>query len=124
MSASRRSAPSTSAGPAWPFADAAAASVAADAAGPASAPAAPVRSRRSRTPVPATPLGSLTQSEQRVEAVCAACGSHRVTRLSMTLTDGTPVAFTSCHRCERRSWQGQDDDLSVDDVLDRARKSV
>ncbi len=82
------------------------------------------RSRRSRSAVPATPLGSLTQSEQRVEAVCAVCGSHRVTRLSMTLTDGTPVAFTSCHRCENRSWQGRGDDLSVDDVLDRARKPV
>jgi hypothetical protein len=40
----------------------------------------------------------------------------------MTLTDGTPVQFVSCHRCENRSWVGDDGTLPVDAVLDRARK--
>jgi hypothetical protein len=80
--------------------------------------------RRGRPAAPPVPLGSLTQRELVVAAECDACGSGRVTRLRMTLTDGTPVVFTSCHRCERRSWQHQDADLSVEDVLDRTRKPV
>jgi hypothetical protein len=45
-----------------------------------------------------------------------------VTRLSMNLTDGTPVEFTSCHRCEHRTWEHGGDALSVDSVLDRTRR--
>ena len=37
---------------------------------------------------------------------CAACGSSRITRISMVLTDGTPVDFTSCHDCEHKVWTG------------------
>lgn len=82
------------------------------------------RARRGRAALPPVPLGSLTQREQVVNATCDACGSGRVTRLRMTLADGTPVDFTSCHRCERRSWQHEDSDLSVADVLERSRKQV
>jgi hypothetical protein len=78
--------------------------------------------RRGRTAGPTIPLGSLTQREHRSEIVCAACGSSRVTRLSMNLTDGTPVEFTSCHRCEHRTWEHAGDTLSVDTVLDRTRR--
>lgn len=54
---------------------------------------------------------------------CAVCGSDRVTRISMTLTDGTPVDFTSCQVCEHRSWQEiEGDALGLAGVLDRARK--
>ena len=41
----------------------------------------------------------------------------------MTLTDGTPVRFLSCHRCEERSWLDLDgEQLPVDRVLDKTRK--
>jgi hypothetical protein len=72
------------------------------------------------------PLGSLTQAGARSEATCADCGSHRVTHLAMTLTDGTPVEFVSCHRCEHKTWVDasgvQHRELPVGTVLDKARK--
>jgi hypothetical protein len=40
----------------------------------------------------------------------------------MNLTDGTPVEFTSCHRCEHRTWEHGGDALTVDSVLDKARR--
>ncbi len=70
------------------------------------------------------PLGSLTQPGARTGASCRACGSDRVTRISMNLTDGSPVEFTSCHRCDHRRWTelGSASALPVDRVLDRTRK--
>jgi hypothetical protein len=87
-------------------------------------PATAARPRRSRSrAVSSRPLGSLTQREHRVPSSCAGCGSTRVTRLTMNLTDGTPVDFTSCHRCEHRTWEHGGDTLSVDNVLDRTRRT-
>jgi hypothetical protein len=80
------------------------------------------RRGRGRATIVAPPLGSLTQRTHRSEAACRGCGSVHVTRLSMSLTDGTPVDFTSCHRCEHRTWEHADGELSVDGVLQRARK--
>lgn len=80
------------------------------------------RSRRGRSGAPAAPLGSLTQRENRVDGGCAACGSEAVTRLAMQLTDGTPVQFISCHRCEHRRWEHEGSRLSVTSVLERTRK--
>ena len=71
------------------------------------------------------PLGSLTQPGARTGASCRACGSPRVTHISMALTDGSAVQFTSCHRCEHRSWQEHGATapvIPVHNVLDRARK--
>lgn len=71
------------------------------------------------------PLGSLTQPGARTGVACRACGSDRVTRIAMALTDGSPVKFTSCHRCEHRTWEEQgarSAPLPVAHVLDRARK--
>jgi len=83
----------------------------------------PVRRRgRGRAELVQPPLGSLTQRDHRVHAWCQACGSAHVTRLSMHLTDGTPVDFTSCHRCEHRTWEHAGGELSVDRVLDRTRR--
>ena len=84
----------------------------------------PTRSRRGRgrTAVLAAPLGSLTQRTDRYSASCRGCGSGHITRLSMSLTDGTPVEFTSCHRCEHRTWEHAGGELTVGTVLDRARK--
>lgn len=58
-----------------------------------------------RVTAPQAPLGSLTQRGAREGAECRYCGSERVTRISMSLTDGSAVQFTSCHRCEQRSWE-------------------
>ena len=45
----------------------------------------------------------------------------------MNLTDGSPVEFTSCHRCEHRTWEessavGTSAVLPVQRVLDKTRK--
>lgn len=82
------------------------------------------RRGRNRTAVAPPPLGSLTQRHHRVMAACRDCGSRHVTRLSMSLTDGTPVEFTSCHRCEHRTWEHSGGELSVDGVLRRTRKDA
>jgi hypothetical protein len=68
------------------------------------------------------PLGSLTQRDNRHGALCAECGSPRVTRLAMCLTDGTPVQFTSCHQCDHRTWETEGAELTRDLVLERAQK--
>lgn len=95
------------------------------AAGPQSASVLPSqRSRRARTSRLSVPLGSLTQLQQRHASTCRSCQSPRVTRLAMSLTDGTPVQFTSCHVCETRSWEHDGVELSVDSVLDHTRKQA
>jgi len=72
---------------------------------------------------PSAPLGSLTQRSHRDGASCAVCGSGHVTRLRMSLTDGTPVDFTSCHHCEHRSWaHAGGAEIGVDAVLEHTRK--
>ena len=83
----------------------------------------PRRPRRPRAVRTAPPLGSLTQPEHRDAGMgCGSCGSARVTQLSMSLADGSPVVFISCHVCEERSWHGDDGAMTVDNVLDRSRK--
>jgi hypothetical protein len=80
-------------------------------------------SRAARAAVAPIPLGSLTQNGAREGVACQSCGSERVTSLAMTLTDGTPVRFLSCHRCEERTWLDLDGvPLPVDRVLDMTRK--
>jgi hypothetical protein len=71
------------------------------------------------------PLGSLTQPGARSGVSCTACGSERVTRIAMCLTDGSPVQFTSCHRCEHRTWEEPGEHgavLPVARVLEKTRK--
>jgi DNA-directed RNA polymerase subunit M/transcription elongation factor TFIIS len=53
---------------------------------------------------------------------CPECEGHRVTRISMRLTDGSPVDFVSCHDCEHKHWRGTEGALALDGILDRARK--
>jgi hypothetical protein len=40
----------------------------------------------------------------------------------MTLTDGTPVNFSSCHNCEHRAWADAAGTLDFADVVRRATK--
>lgn len=70
---------------------------------------------------PAQP-SSLIRPGARAGEPCAICGSSRVTTLAMTLTDGTPVSFVSCHNCEHRVWSHQGSALGLPDVLARATK--
>lgn len=92
-------------------------------AAPAAAPAVPAqRTRRARAAAPAPPLGSLTQRRHQVDGACPVCGGTQLMRLSMTLTDGTPVLFTSCRRCEHRRWEAAGDELSISTVLEHSRK--
>jgi formate dehydrogenase maturation protein FdhE len=65
---------------------------------------------------------SLVTTPTSALAACSYCGSVRVTSISMTLTDGTPVDFASCHTCERRSWSASGSSLALNSVLDHARK--
>jgi transcription elongation factor Elf1 len=65
---------------------------------------------------------SLTRPGARSGAECPSCGSQRLTTLSMTLTDGTPVNFSSCHNCEHRVWADEAGRLDFSDVLTRATK--
>lgn len=65
---------------------------------------------------------SLTRRGARAGLTCASCGSERVTSLAMTLTDGTPVSFRSCHDCEHRVWADAVGNLEFADVLVRTKK--
>jgi len=40
----------------------------------------------------------------------------------MTLTDGSPVQFTSCRHCEYRAWTQAGEVLAVDSVITKATK--
>lgn len=68
------------------------------------------------------PLGSLTQREHRLSDGCVACGSPRLTRLSMNLTDGGTVDFVSCQHCEHRRWEEAGVDIPVAEVLSRTAR--
>ena len=90
-------------------------------------PAKPTRSRTSRAAraarlAPPVALGSLTQAGARSGTRCRTCHSDRVTTLTLVLTDGTPVEFTSCHACENRTWFSAEGELDRATVLERTRK--
>ena len=67
-----------------------------------------------------------------ISAVYACPGSSRRKRRTSTIdddatsTDGTPVEFVSCHRCEHKIWVDasgvQHRELPVASVLDKTRK--
>jgi hypothetical protein len=53
---------------------------------------------------------------------CSACGSTALTQISMTMTDGEPVEFTSCHACEAKSYRSNGEELPLDRVLTLATR--
>ena len=53
---------------------------------------------------------------------CASCASTRITAITMTLTDGSPVDFVSCHACEIKSWKQYGVELDIASVLRKAKK--
>jgi hypothetical protein len=42
------------------------------------------------------------------QSVCPQCAGTSVTRLQMTLPDGGPATFVSCHDCETKGWFAAD----------------
>jgi transcription elongation factor Elf1 len=69
-----------------------------------------------------TAPASLTQAGTAPSGNCPECNSARVTALAMTLTDGTPVEFASCHDCEHRHWSHEGLVLAFADVISRTTK--
>jgi len=65
---------------------------------------------------------SLVTTPTRDLAVCARCVGTRVTRITMTLTDGSVVDFCSCHACEHKTWTQSGTGLDVSAVLRKAQK--
>jgi DNA-directed RNA polymerase subunit M/transcription elongation factor TFIIS len=82
-----------------------------------------VRVPRQRTvsPVPTTP-SSLVKLADAQREKCPRCESPRLTEIAMTLTDGSPVQFTSCRHCEYRAWTQAGQVLEVDSVISKATK--
>ena len=85
---------------------------------------------RGDVPTQRTPHGhrgleatSLTQIRRESMAICPSCNGNRITTIAMTLTDGSPVEFTSCHTCEHRSWVQNGAPLEIGVVLAKAKKS-
>ena len=58
----------------------------------------------------------------RTRGACGSCGASRVTEITMTLTDGSSVDFTSCHACEAKSWKQGGHELDIAAVLGKAQK--
>ena len=65
---------------------------------------------------------SLVTTPARDLSTCERCVSTSVTRITMTLTDGSVVDFASCHRCEHRTWRQAGTPLSREIVLAKAKK--
>ncbi|QTE30260.1 hypothetical protein [Pengzhenrongella sicca] len=86
------------------------------------------RPRGRRRAVPAAPLGSITLETTRTvpgTLTCAECDSAELTHLRLTLTDGSPVVFVSCHACEHKGWfavGGAGEALSLESVLGSSAK--
>ena len=65
---------------------------------------------------------SLVTTPTRTLVTCGTCAGNRVTSITMTLTDGSPVDFTSCHSCETKSWKQAGRELDITTVLGKAQK--
>ncbi len=65
---------------------------------------------------------SLVTTPAHQLATCGTCAGTRVTSITMTLTDGSPVDFTSCHSCETKSWKQSGRELDITTVLGKAQK--
>ena len=65
---------------------------------------------------------SLVTTPTRELATCSVCTSHRVTAITMTLTDGSVVDFSSCHACEHKTWRQAGEALDIATVLVKTQK--
>ena len=69
----------------------------------------------------------MSMADARTPESCGRCGSLELTRLEMTLRDGTEVTFINCHSCESREWlhqtvDGEWESLPIEVVLQRSAK--
>lgn len=53
---------------------------------------------------------------------CPDCSSANVININLTMEDGEPVAFYSCHQCEHRWWDREGEPLDLPAVLELARR--
>jgi hypothetical protein len=51
-----------------------------------------------------------------MSARCVSCESPAVTRISITMTEGDVVDFTSCHRCEHKTYVTAGEPIALDRV--------
>lgn len=54
---------------------------------------------------------------------CPICSKGDVIEIHHRLPDGSEVSFYTCHGCEEKWWRAGDRDLTLDEVLGRARKA-
>lgn len=57
-----------------------------------------------------------------MSARCESCASPSVTRISITMAEGAVVDFTSCHRCEHKSYASDGEPVPLDRVLTLAAR--
>jgi hypothetical protein len=57
-----------------------------------------------------------------MSARCESCASPSVTRISITMAEGAVVDFTSCHRCEHKSYASAGEPLALDRVKELAAR--
>ncbi|HEU0103246.1 MAG TPA: hypothetical protein VFR07_13090 [Mycobacteriales bacterium] len=65
---------------------------------------------------------SLVTTPTHQLATCSVCTSRRVTAITMTLTDGSVVDFSSCHACEHKTWRQAGLTLDIAAVLVKTQK--
>ena len=54
--------------------------------------------------------------------VCPQCGSKNVININLAMDQGERVAFYSCHRCEKRWWHKDGQNVSLPSVLELAAR--
>ena len=53
---------------------------------------------------------------------CPHCGSKDVININLAMERGDPVSFFSCHRCEKRWWRKDEENLALTNVLELAKR--
>ncbi len=53
---------------------------------------------------------------------CPQCGSRNVININLSLENGEPVEFYSCHQCDKRWWHKDGETLDLPNVLELAKR--
>ena len=53
---------------------------------------------------------------------CPQCGSGNVININLSLENGDPVEFYSCHRCDTRWWHKDGENIDLPNVLELAKR--
>jgi transposase-like protein len=54
---------------------------------------------------------------------CPQCGSRNVININLTMEDGEPVSFYSCHSCDKRWWNRDGEPIDLPNVLELAKRA-